>query len=736
MKIEELSKYGIPEAYIERMREDKIHELYPPQADIVRKELLKERNLVISIPTAGGKTLLAALAIIKKFSQTKCKAIYIAPMVALAQEKYDYFKQMFGDKYRVSLSIGDLDSDDPWLQNQDVIVCTTEKLDSVTRHGAGWLGQVGLIIVDEIHTMNDAKRGPTLEILLTKLREMSPRAQILALSATIGNVKDLAKWLNANLVVSDFRPVRLYEGVAFDKKLQFYSHKTYPLPDVEVEAGIMQDTLRMKKQALFFLSSRRNAESLAERLAPTVKPLITSEEKSELKKLAEEIENVLETPSRQCSRLAYCISNGTAFHHAGLLPKQKRMIEENFRRGIVKVITSTPTLAMGVNLPAFRVVIRDSKRFSAGFGSSYIPVMEYKQMIGRAGRPKYDEFGEAILVAKSEDEAFEMSERFINGEIEEIRSKLAVEPVLRMHTLALIASGFCMTEKSILEFFSKTFYSFQYGDNSAIEDKISDIIGELVGWGFVESFRDGLSATKIGKRVSELYIDPLTAHDFVESLGRAAEKDHDYMSFLHMVCCSKEVEPKLNPKMGDLVEINGMIAGREKLFLNPVPEEWDLEFDDFVRSMRTSMLFESWMEEKTDDQILTSFNVAPGEMRNRIDTVDWLIYSAQELSMLLGHKKLISGIRKLRVRMKYGVKEELVPLVRLEGIGRVRARRLVKGNLRSLNDLRKVSIEVLDRILGPKVAASVKKQVGSERLLKDLESESGLSEGKPKRVPN
>lgn len=717
MNINELSRYGISEFYINKIREEQVNELYPPQADIVRKNLLKEKNLVISIPTAGGKTLIASLAIIKKFAESRCKAIYIAPLVALANEKLDYFKKMFGNDYRVAMSAGDLDSSDPWLADRDIIVCTTEKLDSLTRHGAAWLSQVGLIIVDEIHMLNDPSRGPTLEILLTKLRELAPRAQIIGLSATIKNSSELAKWLNANLVMSDFRPVKLHEGVALNNKLQFFSHRSYELADLETEAAIMQNTMQLKKQALFFLSSRKNAESLAEKLAPTTSGLLSSEEKTKLAKLASDILDVLETPTKQCNRLAFCIRHGTAFHHAGLMGKQKRMIEENFRNGLVKVITSTPTLALGVNLPAFRVVIRDAKRYYSGVGSAYIPVMEYRQMSGRAGRPKYDEFGEAILVAKSEDEASELVDRFINGDVEEIRSKLAVEPVLRMHTLALVASGFVNTEESLLNFFSKTFYSMQYGNDSAISEKIIEILGQLVEWDFISYSRKNIEATKIGRRVSELYIDPLTAHDFIESLNRAKEQKHDHLSFLHAICSSKEMEPKLSPKTSEFADIGNIILQRDGLFLQSVPEEWDLEFDDFVRSLKTAMLFESWMDESTDDQILTDFRIAPGEMRNRLETIDWLVYSLSELASLMGRKEMLNEIRKLRIRLRYGIKEELVPLVRLDQIGRVRARRLFRSGFRTLDDLRKAPVESLAKVIGKKVANQIKKQVGESRLI-------------------
>jgi helicase len=718
MKVDELSKFGIPDDCIQKLKEERIRELYPPQADIVRRNLLTEKNLVVSVPTAGGKTLMAALAIAKKLSERKCKVVYIAPLVALASEKYDYFKQLFGSRYKMAISVGDLDSADPWLAEYDIIVCTTEKLDSLTRHGVQWMSQVGLVIVDEIHLLNDPHRGPTLEVLLTKIRESVPRAQVLGLSATINNSKELADWLNATLVVSDFRPVRLYEGVAHDGKIHFLSHKTYEIPDdLETEIAIMKDTLRMKKQALFFLSTRRNAESLAEKLAATTGRLITQDEKLKLAEIANAVEDALESPTKQCRRAAFCIRHGSAFHHAGLVAKQKRLIEDGFRSGLIKAVTATPTLAMGVNLPAFRVVIRDVKRFYAGMGSVYIPVMEYRQMSGRAGRPKYDDFGESILVAKTEEEACELIDRFINGESEDIRSKLALEPVLRTHTLALIASGFVNSEESLMSFFRKTFYSFQYGNISAIEEKIIDILGQLVEWGFIEYEKGRLAPTKIGRKVSELYIDPMTAYRFANYLGTANRKEHDHLSFLHAICSAREMEPKLSPKTSEFASMARLISQRERMFLQNVPEEWDLEFDDFVRSLKTAMLFESWMNEQPDDAILADFGVTPGEMRNRLDTIDWLVYSMQELGLILGYRGILNEIRKLRVRLKYGIKEELIPLVRLDQVGRLRARKLFRSGFKTLDSLRKAPQESIAKVVGPKVAASIKKQVGESRII-------------------
>ena len=729
MQVDELSEFGIPEKYIEKLKEEKISELYPPQADVIKKGLFRERNLILSLPTASGKTLIATAAMIHNLLERKgTKVVYISPLVALSYEKYQYFKNFFDKDFKVAISVGDLDSSDPWLADYDVIVCTTEKLESLLRHNISWINKVGLIIVDEIHMLNDSSRGPTLEILLTKLTKIVPRAQILGLSATISNADELSRWLNAALVVSDFRPVKLYEGVSFDSKIHFDEKDGYELNESEdAENAIIQNTLELNKQALVFTSTRKNAESLAERLCKTVKFKLKKDDQYKLDSLYKEVENVLEYPTQQCKKLGACIKSGVAFHHAGLLGKQKNLIEDNFRNGLIKTIVATPTLALGVNLPAFRVLVRDAKRYYQGIGSSYIPVLEYKQFVGRAGRPTYDTFGESILLAKSEDEAKDLIQRFIFGQPEDITSKLALEPILRMHTLALIASEFCNSEESIFNFFEKTFYAFHYGDIGLVREKMYEILEELSKWGLITRKRTNLNATRIGKRVSELYIDPLTAYEFLNALKVYKKHQFAEFSFLQLISNSLEMKPLVSVRNSERAEIEEIILQKNKQILQQIPEEYDLEFEDFLDSIKTALVFERWINEATEDQVLTKFKVAPGELHGKLQLADWLIYGLHELALLSGYKDVLTFLRKLRVRLKYGIKEELIALVRLKGVGRIRSRRLFKAGLDSVDKLRKIPIERLSEVVGVKVANEIKKQLGEK--VKNIKEETQVTLG-------
>ena len=205
-----------------------IEELRPCQEKAVKAGLLERKNLLVCTPTASGKTLIAELAGIKSIMENIGKTIYIVPLKALANEKFKDFKKRYDKYLRVALSIGDLDSVDSYLEGYDLIVCTAEKLDSLIRHHAPWLIKVATVVVDEVHLMNDPGRGPTLEILITMLRQLLENVQIIALSATIGNPEELSEWLNANLVIDNWRPVELKKGVYFQGKLEFEKTRENP----------------------------------------------------------------------------------------------------------------------------------------------------------------------------------------------------------------------------------------------------------------------------------------------------------------------------------------------------------------------------------------------------------------------------------------------------------------------------------------------------------------------------
>lgn len=501
-----------------------------------------------------------------------------------------------------------------------------------------------------------------------------------------------------------------------------------PNTKISIETGnaaldLVLDTLNMGKQALVFVNTKKSAEKTAEDIAKKVK---TNNEK--LVELSENALKALSSPTKQCQRLSECIKKGIAFHHAGLVAKQREIVEDNFRNGLIKIICATPTLAMGIDLPAFRAIIKDLKRYGSR-GMAYIPVLEYLQMAGRAGRPKFDKSGEAICVAASENEKKNLYERYVLGEPEDIYSKLAVEPVLRTYLLSLIAANFVNTRKNIVDFFGKTFWAFQFVDMNRLVAIIDKMMELLEDWGFIEMQEKGdftsadkidsdrdekITATILGKRVAELYIDPLTAHFFIACLGNASGREIKEFSFLQMVCHTLEIRPLLRVGVKEQEKIQEELVKRYELLLEKEPSMYEQEYEDFVNSIKTSMMLDEWINEKTEEYLLENYNVRPGELKSKIDIADWLLYASEEISRILHYQHLNKEIAKLRLRLMHGIKEELLPLVRIKGIGRVRARKLYFNRIKDVGDIKNADFANLAQILGHNIALNVKKQVGEK----------------------
>ena len=216
--------------------------------------------------------------------------------------------------------------------------------------------------------------------------------------------------------------------------------------------------------------------------------------------------------------LALCVAKGAAFHHAGLSREERGIVEEGFRKGLIKCISSTPTLAAGLNLPARRVIIRDYLRFSAGEGMQPIPASEYHQMAGRAGRPRLDPYGEAVLIAKDEGQVEELFEWYIDAPAEEVHSKIAEPTALYTHVLSLIASGFAGTRPELTAFMNRSFYVHEHRQGRLMQRAVDSALKFLVESEMVLEIGEHLGATEFGSLVSRLYIDPRSAALIVTTL--------------------------------------------------------------------------------------------------------------------------------------------------------------------------------------------------------------------------
>lgn len=459
-----------------------------------------------------------------------------------------------------------------------------------------------------------------------------------------------------------------------------------------------------------FVNAKRSAEKSAEDIAKKLDTKTLA-----LTHLSEKILSVLGSPTHQCERLANCIKKGVAFHHAGLHARQKEMIEDAFRNGTVRFICCTPTLAAGLDLPAFRAIIRDVKRYGER-GLTDIPVLEYLQMAGRAGRPRFDSYGEAIIITANPVDKERVWDKYVHGSPEEIYSKLAVEPVLRMHVLSLIAARVVNDLRELYSFFEKTFWAHQYKDMFKLEQTVQKVVSLLEKWEFILLEEKGIRATMLGSRVAQLYIDPLTAHNIMQGLRKASNSRIHSISWLFLASRALEMRPWLRMKTKEFETLQEELANHSTYLLEQEPDMFEPDYEEYMNSFKTSLMLHDWIEEKNEEFLLEHYDCRPGETRTKIETADWLLYAAQEMSKLMQFMPLIKEISKVRFRLKYGAKEELLPLLRLKEVGRVRARKLYASGIKTLEDVRTAETSTLAKIIGVQIANKIKQQVGQETI--------------------
>ncbi len=689
MKVDDLK---IPEKAKSLIRSDGIEELYPPQEKGV-DDVIAGNNCVFAYPTASGKSLLAYLGIMKRVLEENGKALYIVPLRALASEKLDDLKKFEELGMNIGISMGNYDNPDPDLREYDVIIATSEKADSLLRHNVEWLSQLNCVIADEVHLVNDRERGATLEVTLSKLKQANPAAQIIALSATIRNSEMIADWLDAEHHKSDWRPVELKKGVFHKNKVKYADGKE---EEFEPKSGAVETlsdpTIEEGDQCLVFVRSRKSTRSVSKDMTSSVEGHLDEEEKERLEKVADDIENRSNTSVGK--NLAQMVRKGTAFHNAGLDNFQRKKVEEAFRDRLIKLITATPTLAAGINMPARKVIVRDCKRYDAMLGyNAPIPVMEIQQMLGRAGRPGYDDLGEAILVAKKRRQVDELYDEYLHGQSEAIVSRMATEPALRTHLLSLIATEHCCFEEEIYDFMEQTFYS-QQSEIWSIEERVRKTLEMLESEELIRE-EDRLEATRFGKRVSDLYIDPQSAVKMREAVKKG--KMGLDVSYLHTICLTPDMYNLFASKTELQKYKRKAESLRADLFFDFPHDRGELE--EFLRAFKTALLLQDWIEEVPEDEITDKFGIGPGDIYNKVETAQWLLHAAAEIARMYNKQKE-EKLAELTERVKNGIKEDLFELVELDGVGRVRARSLYNSGYESPEEVRKARPEELRELSG------------------------------------
>ena len=396
MLIRDLEAYGIPDGILSIWEESESRDLLPVQSLAISKGLLQGRSLVIAAPTSAGKTFLAEIAAYRVAQEMK-KVIYIAPHKAIIEEKLEDLRRKY-HRYgtRIVASSGDHYESDEDIRTGafDIALFTYEKLAMLLVGHSELASSCGLLVVDEIQMLSDHNRGPALELLITKFLSIAQHAQILALSGSIDEFDGLDTWLQAEGILVRERPIELREGIYTPDGTCAYREWNSranglevlpPLPSKDIETvldGLVAHLVAANEQVLVFRRDRAGSSETARRLASKLSlPPVTQ--------VIEALQVMEETIARE--QLLESLRGGVAFHNADLLSEERLLLEAAYRRGHIRVICSTSTLAMGVNLPARTVMIPDSTKWerderTGRFMKVPLSVQEYRNMSGRAGR--------------------------------------------------------------------------------------------------------------------------------------------------------------------------------------------------------------------------------------------------------------------------------------------------------------------------------------------------------------
>ena len=666
-----------------------IEEFNPAQKAVIESGYLDNKsNYIICIPTASGKTVLGVLPALKTILAGG-KAVYAAPLLSIQNEKVKEFKAF----EEHGINVGKHPS------SADLSVMVFESFDALTRFSWDALRDVDTLIIDEFHMIGEFSRGPTLEAAITRAKIINPSMRIIALSATLRNIEEIEGWLEGKCVEHDYRPVPLHKEV-LDAEMFNTKNKN------DVVVKVIEKAIDDKSQALAFVSTRRFTESLATYVSGKINKKINKVQREKFKEVSEKLLEVPKKkgslPTSTCLKLAEVAEKGVAFHHAGLFNEQKEIIEDEFRNGNILMITATPSLMYGVNLPSKSVVIRDHTRWTSN-GPQSIPVFDYEQMSGRAGRPQYDDVGYSYLIAKTMDEAMNLEAFYIEGDIELTNSKLVDnKDAIYRQIIAQIASSLSKNLDDLTDFFGKTLYGYQMNNNpsmsffaeESLKYELETALNFLLKNGIIRATPEGLNTTEFGNLIARSNYTVETAVKIKEYLNGMNEFNPD--EFIYALSETPDLP---------------LITFKGRKSKDPVQEklsESGLFAVDIGNPEATTVSLIEWINERSEYDIENKYNVYSASTRRSAYEASRLVIFAKKTSEVLGEYSYLKDFDFLSARLYYGVKEDIIPLVvGVKRLGRKRARNVVQIFGNDLTDISESELQKIDGI-GPKLASKIK----------------------------
>ncbi|XP_038223120.1 DNA polymerase theta-like [Zerene cesonia] len=730
-----LKNWGLPTEIVTRYEQKGIQEMFQWQVDCLSnpRVLLNCSNLVYSAPTSAGKTLVAEILTIKTILERQKKVIIILPFVSIVREKMFYLQHILSSSgIRVEGFMGS-QSPPGGLQSVHIAICTIEKANSLVNKllDENSISELGAIIVDELHLLGDSHRGYILELLLTKVKYVTNKSdnvqiQIIGMSATLPNLEVLSSWLDAELYITDFRPIPLDEfcligNKYYDKQGKFISNikRITENEDIDYVLNICLETIKEGCSILIFCMTKNRCESLAQSIASSffklgcggneVGTILREELKTDA--IAEVLEQLKNCPVGLDQVLKNVVSFGVAYHHAGLTFDERDIIEGGFKSGAIRVLVATSTLSSGVNLPARKVIIR-----SPVFQRQPINILTYKQMIGRAGRMGKDTKGESILVCTQAEQKIGFD--LMMGALDPVKSCIETEDKFMRAVIEMIASQAVCT-KSELDLYSKCTLLFKQSMSSSQDSLLENTLKQLIDFELVRiqtnDTEERYVATSLGKACLSSSMAPNDGLSLFCELQKARQcivletdlhliylvtpysvsSQWADLDWLHLLTLWESLTVAMK-KVGELVGVQESFIIRCLRGANKSACKNKLNIH---KRFYTALALQDLVNEVPLSEVAAKFQCARGFLQGLQQAAATFAGMVTAFCRQLGWKNLELLVSQFQDRLHFGVHSDLLDLMKLSSLNGVRARTLFDAGFETVSSIASADVNVIENAL-------------------------------------
>nr|XP_055240969.1 helicase POLQ-like isoform X3 [Gorilla gorilla gorilla] len=718
----------------------------------------ERKNLIYSLPTSGGKTLVAEILMLQELLCCRKDVLMILPYVAIVQEKISGLSS-FGVElgFFVEEYAGSKGRFPPTKRREkkSLYIATIEKGHSLVNSliETGRIDSLGLVVVDELHMIGEGSRGATLEMTLAKILYTSKTTQIIGMSATLNNVEDLQKFLQAEYYTSQFRPVELKEylkindtiyevdskaenGMTFSRLLNYKYSDTLKKMDPDHLVALVTEVIP-NYSCLVFCPSKKNCENVAEMICKFLSKEYLKHKEKEKCEVIKNLKNI--GNGNLCPVLKRTIPFGVAYHHSGLTSDERKLLEEAYSTGVLCLFTCTSTLAAGVNLPARRVIIR-----APYVAKEFLKRNQYKQMIGRAGRAGIDTIGESILILQEKDKQQVLE--LITKPLENCYSHLVQEFTKGIQTLFLSLIGLKIATNldDIYHFMNGTFFGVQQKillKEKSLWEITVESLRYLTEKGLLqkdtiykseEEVQYNFHITKLGRASFKGTIDLA----YCDILYRDLKKGLEGLvleSLLHLIYLTTPYDlvsqcnpdwmiyfrqfSQLSPAEQNVAAILGVSESfiGKKASGQAIGKKVD---KDVVNRLYLSFVLYTLLKETNIWTVSEKFNMPRGYIQNLLTGTasfsSCVLHFCEELEEFWVYRALLVELTK---KLTYCVKAELIPLMEVTGVLEGRAKQLYSAGYKSLMHLANANPEVLVRTIDHLSRRQAKQIVSSAKML-------------------